>query len=209
MTLGPAEDLGATDPRSMERRCHEVLDAAYAGGVRDFDAARSYGGPEEFLASWIRARAPQGITVSSKWGYTYTAGWKTQALQHEVKDHSAGAFQRQLAESRALLGEHLRIYQIHSVTPDSPALDDAPLLRDLSRLRDSGVVVGLSVSGPRQTEVIERALELRLFGCVQATWNLLEPSCGPMLARAHAEGLRVLVKEPPRYWQWQATFGWT
>jgi aryl-alcohol dehydrogenase-like predicted oxidoreductase len=196
MTLGHAEDLGATDPLSMERRCHEVLDAAYAGGVRDFDAARSYGRSEEFLASWIRARSPAGITVSSKWGYTYTAGWQTQAAQHEVKDHSAAAFRRQLAESRAHLGEHLRIYQIHSVTPESPALGDAELMQQLFALRDEGLVVGLSVSGPRQAEVLERALDLQLFGCVQATWNVLEPSCGPMLARAHAAGLRVMIKEP-------------
>ena len=180
----------------MERRCHQVLDAAWAAGVRHFDAARSYGRSEEFLASWIGARAPEGLTVSSKWGYTYTAGWLTQAAQHEVKDHSPAAFRRQLAESRALLGAHLRIYQVHSVTPESPALDDPTLLRELSLLRDAGVVAGLSLSGPRQAEVLERALPLGLFGCVQATWNLLETSCGPLLARAHAAGLRVLVKEP-------------
>jgi aryl-alcohol dehydrogenase-like predicted oxidoreductase len=34
-----------------------------------------------------------------------------------------------------------------------------------------------------------------LFDAVQATWNLLEPSAGPALAQAHAEGLGVIVKE--------------
>lgn len=194
MTLGHGQDLGETDPAAMERRCHAVLDAAYAAGVRDFDAARSYGRAEEFLARWIGGRGD--LTVSSKWGYTYTAGWKAQAAQHEVKDHSLAAFQRQLAESRALLGAHLRIYQIHSVTPDSPALGDAALLRALFALRDEGVVVGLSVSGPSQAQVIERALGLGLFGCVQATWNLLEPSSATALARAHGEGLHVMIKEP-------------
>ena len=42
-----------------------------------------------------------------------------------MKDHSAHALRRQLAESRAILGAHLRIYQIHSVTEESPALGDA------------------------------------------------------------------------------------
>jgi aryl-alcohol dehydrogenase-like predicted oxidoreductase len=35
----------------------------------------------------------------------------------------------------------------------------------------------------------------RLFDCVQATWNLLEPSAGPALAEAKAAGLGVIVKE--------------
>jgi aryl-alcohol dehydrogenase-like predicted oxidoreductase len=34
-----------------------------------------------------------------------------------------------------------------------------------------------------------------LFGAVQATWNLLEPSAGPALAEASAAGLGVIVKE--------------
>ena len=34
-----------------------------------------------------------------------------------------------------------------------------------------------------------------LFGTVQATWNLLEPSAGPALAEAHDEGMGVIIKE--------------
>jgi aryl-alcohol dehydrogenase-like predicted oxidoreductase len=56
--------------------------------------------------------------------------------------------------------------------------------------------VGLTVTGPRQDETVKKALELGLFDAVQATWNLLEPSVGPALARAKRAGLRVIVKEP-------------
>ena len=35
----------------------------------------------------------------------------------------------------------------------------------------------------------------QLFGSVQATWNLLERSAGPVLADAHAAGWLVIVKE--------------
>jgi aryl-alcohol dehydrogenase-like predicted oxidoreductase len=34
-----------------------------------------------------------------------------------------------------------------------------------------------------------------LFDCVEATWNLLEPSAGPALEEARAAGLGVIVKE--------------
>ena len=57
INLGRDEDLGADRcVRALERRTHEVLDAAHAVGVRYFDAARSYGRAEEFLGSWLRSR---------------------------------------------------------------------------------------------------------------------------------------------------------
>jgi aryl-alcohol dehydrogenase-like predicted oxidoreductase len=62
------------------------------------------------------------------------------------------------------------------------------------------VLIGLSLSGPRQAEVLERARTVRvggapLFGCVQATWNVLERSCERALAEAHRAGVGVIVKE--------------
>src|ERR1700733_11218571 len=89
--LGLAADLaGHTDVASMEHAAHAVLDAAYAGGVRYFDAARSYGKAEAFLGSWLDQRrlTREDVTVGSKWGYTYTANWRTDAEVNEVKDLS-------------------------------------------------------------------------------------------------------------------------
>ena len=74
------------------------------------------------------------------------------------------------------------------------------MLEELARLRGQGWKVGLTVTGPRQGETVRRALNVtvageRLFDCVQATWNLLEPSAGPALEEAKAAGLGVIVKE--------------
>jgi aryl-alcohol dehydrogenase-like predicted oxidoreductase len=202
LTLGRDRDLGSDrGVDAMRRRVHELLDAAWAAGVRHFDAARSYGRSEEFLAEWLRARGDlPGLVVSSKWGYTYTAGWRVDADPPEVKDHSLAAYERQLAETRGLLGDHLTVYQVHSVTPDSPVLTDRALQRRLGELTSQGVTVGLSASGPAQGDAIRAALALTvdgepLFRSVQATWNLLEPSAGPALAEAHAAGCSVIVKE--------------
>jgi aryl-alcohol dehydrogenase-like predicted oxidoreductase len=198
INLGHGSDLGGdTDEASMEHRAHVVLDAAYARGVRYFDAARSYGKAEAFLGSWLDQRqlAPRDVTVGSKWGYTYTAGWRVDAAVHEVKDLSAGTFRRQLAETKSLLGPRLRLYQIHSATLDSSVLDDAAVLEELARQRASGLAIGLTVTGPGQAETITRALEVGGFDTVQATWNLLERAAGPALAAAHAAGVGVIVKE--------------
>jgi len=203
LNLGHAGDLRHEyDVAVMEHRCHEVLDRAFFAGVRYVDVARSYGRGEEFLASWLAARQlhPGAITIGSKWGYTYTAGWQAYAEKHEVKDHSLATLERQLAESRAILGASFSLYHIHSATLESGVLDDTRVLDALARLRAGGLAVGLSVSGPRQAEVIRRALAVErdgvaLFDSVQATWNLLERSAGDALAEAHAEGVGVIVKE--------------
>ena len=198
INLGHGSDLaGRTDEVSMERGAHAVLDAAYASGVRYFDAARSYGRAEAFLSDWLTLRGltPSDVTVGSKWGYTYTANWRVDATVHEVKDLSLANLRRQLAESRELLAPHLRLYQIHSATIDSGVLDDRAVLAELARVRADGMSVGLSVTGPGQARTIERALEVGGFDSVQATWNLLEMSAGPALAAAHAAGLGVIVKE--------------
>lgn len=202
INLGRDADLG--ENRSVETlrtRTHELLDAAYAQGVRYFDAARSYGRSEEFLAGWLNTRSDIGdVVVGSKWGYTYTADWRTDAEAHEVKDHSLATYERQRAESAELLGDRLDLYQIHSVTPDSPALTDKELHARLAEAAAQGLTVGFSTSGPAQADAIRTALAVTvdgepLFRTVQSTYNVLETSAGPALAEAHDAGLTVIVKE--------------
>jgi aryl-alcohol dehydrogenase-like predicted oxidoreductase len=203
VTLNHASDLGGRyDPSSMELHTHHVLDAAFQIGIRYIDAARSYGQAEDFLASWLQERAidPGEVSVASKWGYTYTAGWSTSATQHEIKDHSLAAFERQLAESVERLGRYLSLYQIHSVTAESKTLDDQALIDAIARLREKGIRAGLSVSGPGQDVAIRRSLEVRrdgelVFKSVQATWNLLERGAESALQEAHDAGMKVVVKE--------------
>lgn len=195
INLGHGADIVDPQPEAMRRAAHAVFDAAYDSGVRSFDAARSYGAAEAFLASWIAVRAPKGLYVSSKWGYEYTADWRVDAEQHERKSLSLERLRRQWAETRELLGEHVRLYQIHSATLESGVLDDARVRAELAALRASGVAIGLSVTGAGQAETIERALEVGGFDAVQATWNLYERSAEQALAAAHEIGLRVYVKE--------------
>jgi aryl-alcohol dehydrogenase-like predicted oxidoreductase len=197
-------NLGRTDALPAHRTVDElraaswaVLDAAYDAGIRWVDVARSYGLAEEFLAGWLDSRDHPDVTVSSKWGYAYVGDWRLDAKVHEVKEHSRDRFRTQLAQTRELLGDRLALYQVHSLTVDSPLFTDEALLAALAA---SGIRTGFSTSGPAQAETIRKALALTvhgkpLFTAVQSTWSPLETSVGPALAEAHRNGARVLVKE--------------
>ncbi|HEY3610908.1 MAG TPA: aldo/keto reductase [Pseudonocardiaceae bacterium] len=194
--------LGRTDALPAQRTVAEmraaswaVLDAAYDAGIRWVDVARSYGLAEEFLAGWLGDHSD--MTVSSKWGYTYVGDWRLDAEVHEVKEHTRDRFHAQLAQTRELLGDRLALYQVHSLTVDSPLFTDDALLADLAA---SGIPTGFSTSGPAQADTVRKALALtvhgqRVFTAVQSTWNPLETSVGPALADAHRNGVHVLVKE--------------
>ncbi|WP_214405026.1 aldo/keto reductase [Pseudonocardia lacus] len=203
ITSGRVTDLG--DHRSVDdlrERTWSVLDAAYRAGVRYIDVARSYGRAEEFLTGWLAARPDAtDVRIGSKWGYRYVGEWHVEADVHEVKDHSVEAFIEQVAQSLALLGPRLERYHIHSATPETGVLDNPAVLRALAGLRERGIRVGLSTSGPAQAATVRQAIGIDvdgvpLFTSVQSTWNVLETSAGPALAEAAAAGAEVIVKEP-------------
>ena len=203
ITLGHGEDFpDGRGVEAMEKHAHRMLDQAFAAGIRYFDAARSYGRAEQFLRTWIDTREirPEEIALGSKWGYRYTGDWKLDDRVQEVKDHGVAMLKAQMAESTSVLGPYLRLYQIHSATKDSRVLEDAEVLGELRRLRESGLFLGVTTSGPAQLSTLRQAIGIRfdgapLFSAVQATWNVLERSAEPGLREAHEAGFTVLVKE--------------
>jgi aryl-alcohol dehydrogenase-like predicted oxidoreductase len=203
LNLGHGRDLaGRSSPDQLAAHTGRMLDLAVDAGVRYIDVARSYGKGEDFLGRWLRAHPAHAanLTVGSKWGYTYRAGWRLDPEVHEVKDHSVATLERQIGESRAELGGFLALYQIHSATLETRVLDDPGVIGALASLKSGGIAIGLTTSGPEQAATIERALEVTvdgspLFDAVQATWNLLERSAELALAHAAERGLGVIVKE--------------
>ncbi len=203
INLGHAQDLRHDYAvPAMRAHAYEVLDLAWRLGIRYFDAARSYGRAEDFLGGWLQAHAVPitDVVVGSKWGYIYTANWQVEAQKHEIKEHSLAVFQQQWGETQTNLGIYLKLYQIHSATMESGVLDNSTVMAALLNLKRQGVCIGLSLSGEQQADTLQSAAKFmvdgrRLFDAVQVTWNLLEPSCGPVLDEVHTAGMGVIVKE--------------
>lgn len=99
-----------------------------------------------------------------------------------------------------MLGERLNIYHIHSATLESGVLENRQVLNRLWELRESGTIIGLSLSGEKQSEILEKSLTVKrgdefLFQSVQVTWNILERSTSDVLETASQAGFGVIVKE--------------
>lgn len=202
INIGHGDDLKAEyEVGAMQANALEVLDTAYAQGIRYFDVARSYGKGESFLSAWLKKQpGTKEIVIGSKWGYTYTADWKVEAEKHEVKEHSLEVLDKQWPLSKQLLGDRLAIYHIHSATPESGVLENEKVLDRLRELKRSGIIVGLSLSGPQQRDTLEKALTIScqgepLFRSVQVTWNVLEQSATKVLQKASHLGMGIIVKE--------------
>jgi aryl-alcohol dehydrogenase-like predicted oxidoreductase len=195
----------------MQTRADHVLDALFrvcsvSNLMPWIDCARSYGLSEKFAGEYLRKHniKPDDVYVSSKWGYTYVADWNVKldpGVPHEVKDHSVDNFVKQMKETAEFLGEYINLYQIHSATFESGVMDNSDVHKALHQCKqDHGWAIGLSVSSPKQDEVIRRAMELqvdgtKLFDSVQCTYNILEQKPGPALLDAHNSGMDIIIKE--------------
>src|SRR5258707_4545510 len=149
ITSGRAKDLPDRSVAGLRTRTFSMLDAAYAAGVRYVDAARSYGRAEEFLAGWLAERGHADVIAGSKWGYRYTGGWRLDAAQQEIKEHSLAMFTTQLRETKALLRDRLPPYPVHSPTPDFRLPGDPALLAPARPLPAPRLLIWPAIHRPR------------------------------------------------------------
>ena len=178
-----------------------MLDFAYDHGIRHFDTAPSYGKGEQFLLEWYKQNPYKDLKFSTKWGYTYVANWDLGYNKpHEIKEHSRKKLLEQWSVSKDFLPA-LKVYQIHSATFESAVLDNSDVLQELYEIKNkTGLKIGISTSGVRQTELLEYASKIEinkelLFESFQVTYNVLETSTHSILKNLINAGRVVIVKE--------------
>ncbi len=194
------QDPSSFNLESFKRAGKHLLTCAYEHGVRHFDTAPGYGVAEQVLLEWIDEFKPEDISVSTKWGYTYTANFNPQARTHEIKEHSLQKLNEQWELSSQLL-PHLKIYQIHSATKESGVLDNDDMLYRLYDIKQQhGLELGLSVSGYNQNEIIHSALSIQLnnvdlFDSIQVTFNVFDQQFLEIHRFIKESGKKVIIKE--------------
>ena len=191
------------DLNKFRRAGEELLDFAYAKGIRILDTAPGYGLAEDLVTQWLKKSKITDVAVSSKWGYTYVADFSATAIEHEVKEHSLAKLNEQWEITKELLPS-INLYQIHSATLDTKVLQNVEILNRLHELKKThNIKIGLTTTGANQLEVMRIATDVeveheRLFDSFQVTYNIFDQSIGELLGTSsdsYPEDRRIIVKE--------------
>ena len=177
-----------------------VLELAYDKGVRYFDTSPGYGMAETILMDWLKSKLDSEIELATKWGYTYVADFKKDALVHEVKEHSLEKLVSQWKVSKELK-PFLNTYQIHSATFETRVLKNKEVLHKLAEYQEIyDLKIGLSTTGVNQLEVLKEAFDVevngkQIFEVFQVTQNILDQSVTEFCNKMANDEKRIIVKE--------------
>lgn len=158
----------------------EVVRAALDAGVTYFDTARAYmgGRNEEILAEGLGSRRKE-VVVATK---CHTFG-------------RSGAIVTSCEKSLAALKtDYLDVLQLHGLSSREQVLDPENL-EGLETLKRAGKIrfAGVTTHGS-MAEVLDAAVEARIYDTVLATYNFREPpGLGEAVARAAAAGVGVIA----------------
>ena len=92
---GIGSDLSLVGSGEDDAQAFELMDAAWARGVRRFDTASSYGGghSEQTIGAWVRARRPEGLRCSKVFHPTHAgddSGLAPARVRRVVERASSG-----------------------------------------------------------------------------------------------------------------------
>jgi 1-deoxyxylulose-5-phosphate synthase len=161
---GVGSDLSLVGQGEGETEAFELMDAAWARGVRRFDTASSYGGgrSERTIGAWLRERRPDGLALTSKAFHPVHEGDDSGLAPSRIR--------RVVRESLQQLGvERIDLYLIHAVDPATPLADTLGALVALAREGSIGAIGVSNVDGDDLAE----ALALAPISVVQNEYSLL------------------------------------
>ena len=161
---GVGSDLSLVGQGEGKAEAFELMDAAWARGVRRFDTASSYGGgrSERTIGAWLRERRPDGLALTSKAFHPVHEGDDTGLAPARIR--------RVVRDSLERLGvERIDLYLIHAVDPATPLRETLGALEELVR---DGSIGAIGVSNVDAADLAE-ALALAPISVVQNEYSLL------------------------------------
>ena len=185
---GIGSDLSLVGQGEGEAEAFELMDAAWARGVRRFDTASSYGGgrSERTIGAWLRARGPEGLGLASKVFHPVYEGDDAGLAPARIR--------RVVRESLERLGvERIDVCFIHEV---DPATSLADTLTALAELVGDGSIGAIGVSNVDAGYLAE-AIALAPIAVVQNEYSLLvRDSERDVLALCAEHGIEFQVFSP-------------
>ncbi len=161
---GVGSDLSLAGRGDSEEEAFAIMDAAWERGVRKFDTASSYGGgrSEQTIGSWLAARRPEGLRLTSKVFHPTHHGDDSGLAPDRVR--------RVVHESLERLGVAcIDRYLIHEPDPGTPLADTLATLQELAT---EGLVGEIGVSNV-DGAYLEQAVSLARIAVVQNEYSLL------------------------------------
>jgi aryl-alcohol dehydrogenase-like predicted oxidoreductase len=161
---GVGSALSLVGQGESEEQAFELMDSAWAQGVRRFDTASSYGGghSERTIGSWVRVRKPRGLALTSKVFHPTHDGDDSGLAPLRVR--------RVVHQSLERLGVAcIDVYLIHEPDPATPVAATLSALEDLVR---EGAIGAIGISNVDAAFVAE-AVRLAPIAVVQNEYSLL------------------------------------
>jgi aryl-alcohol dehydrogenase-like predicted oxidoreductase len=149
-----------------EETALEIMDTAWAGGIRWFDTGDAYGGgrSESFIGRWVREQRPEGLALTTKVFHSTTGAPGDHGLAPD-------RIRRQLEGSLARLGvDRVDLYLAHE--PD----EAVPLERTVATfeaLRNERLIGAWGLSN-YDAAGVRRALAVAAPALVQNSYSLLD-----------------------------------
>jgi len=172
-----------------ERQARELLERAFALGIRYFDTAPSYGISDQRLASFLRS-LPGADRATLRIATKFGEHWNAAASEPFV-DHSYDALARSLDGSFQRLGR-IDILQLHKTTPAVLRSDD--LARAWEYARGCGIgALGASVSDLESAEI---AIADPALTVLQFPYNVAQQTFEPVLEKAASRGMHIAINRP-------------
>ncbi|GAA1843034.1 aldo/keto reductase [Asanoa iriomotensis] len=149
------------DPRQAAR---EIVDQALASGVTMIDTADGYGDSEIIVGEAVAGRRDQ-VVIATKFGIVEAPhGTGTARI-----DGSPAYVRRRIERSLRRLGtDHVDIYYIHRIDPNTPIEETVGAMADLVR---EGKVRHLGVS-EAHPDTLRRAVAVHPITALQTEWSL-------------------------------------
>jgi aryl-alcohol dehydrogenase-like predicted oxidoreductase len=188
--IGIGKPWGFANPEvPPESQARELLERAFALGVRYFDTAPSYGVSEERLGRFLAGLAPAAraqLRVATKFG----EHWDADRDQPFV-DHSFDALARSLDVSLARLGR-IDFLQLHKTTPEALASDG------VARAFEYAASLGIQGLGASVSDLESARMTIGNpgFRMVQLPYNAAQETFSAAIDDATARGMMVAVNRP-------------